>query len=183
VPATKINWVKARNEYVSDPTVSYMDIAKRYGVAKKTVESHAKRDGWVNARQKVGDEAESRLEERIVDDLAKIDDRHSQTYEVAQAISLELLNMALENIRSEKKDAKQTGRTYDLRGLPSFQQVMYLIQAVDTGVKGQRAVKGMRMGSPTELKHSGIVATVQLTPDQRERLIDAAITAREIIEG
>ena len=39
---SKINWAAAKKDYISDESVSYLDIAKKYGVAHNNVKYRGK---------------------------------------------------------------------------------------------------------------------------------------------
>jgi len=64
------DWVKIKNEYISG-TISYRDIAEKYGVPFTTLRDHAKKDDWVGARQEQRDRIMSVTAQKTVDAISK----------------------------------------------------------------------------------------------------------------
>lgn len=48
--AKRIDWVKAKIEYVNNPSVRFEDISDKYGAPMGTVQARAKRESWTDAR-------------------------------------------------------------------------------------------------------------------------------------
>lgn len=67
----KINWIKARQDYVIDETLSYQDIASNYGVALTVVKRRASKDSWVELRLKVNKEVTKRLPKMAGETIAE----------------------------------------------------------------------------------------------------------------
>ena len=42
----KIEWSKAKTDYIKDETMSYAKLAEKYGVAKRTVAERAAKENW-----------------------------------------------------------------------------------------------------------------------------------------
>jgi uncharacterized protein YjcR len=63
----KINWIAAKQDYIADVKLSYVDIAKKYGVSVTAVSERAAKDSWTTARKKTL----LKLEEKLVDRTAQ----------------------------------------------------------------------------------------------------------------
>lgn len=174
--ATKISWEKARRDYISDPTMSYRKIGLKYGVAEKSVEGHAEREGWIQTRDKLAAKANVKAEEKIVDELAEINLRHSQSYLTAQALALESANVLVDDIRYKKKLAQTTGGRLTSRDIYSPQMLKFLTDALDTAIRGERVTRNMPTQSIVQLEHKGAIANIQITSDQWEKMRIAATT-------
>lgn len=48
----RVDWSKAKTKYITDPTQTYLMIAKEYGVTENTVYAHAKKESWIALREK-----------------------------------------------------------------------------------------------------------------------------------
>lgn len=177
----KIDWLSAKKDYISDPTLSYEKIAQKYGVQKNTVWNRAKKEGWIKLRQDIDEKASLKVEAKLVDELAEINTRHGKSYLTVQAVLLESANITYAYIERLKLAAAQSNGFVDPRDLPSFQQLKFMAEGMDIGVKGERITKGMPINSPMPVVHSGVVANVNLTPAQWESLIDGTNAANDVI--
>ena len=65
-----MNWQKIKNEYVTG-SVTYRELAEKYGLAHGTVRAHAASEGWRAARkihrQKVSELTEEKAADKIAD--------------------------------------------------------------------------------------------------------------------
>ncbi len=108
------------------PGRSYRAVAERFGVSKRAVTSHASREHWAERLAKVEEEARQKADERAVDALREMNDRHLKIAKALQARALEALTrMPLD-----------TGRD--------------VIRALDLGVRQERLI----LGEPTERQAS-----------------------------
>ena len=85
--------------YVSlDVGRSYSAVAKKYGVSKGCVVNAAKREQWQQRLKEIEDKARRASEERAVESMQAITDRHLRAMRAIQAKALEALKaMPLEN--------------------------------------------------------------------------------------
>ena len=75
----KINWPKAKTEYVTDITQSYRSIAKRYGVNFSSVRDKAVKEKWVALRNKIQTEATHLTTQKMGSSIAEVNARHVKT--------------------------------------------------------------------------------------------------------
>jgi len=67
----KINWLAAQQEYVADTTLSYVDIANKYGVSDRAVANVAKKYNWVAARQATTAKVREKLQDSVSDTIVE----------------------------------------------------------------------------------------------------------------
>lgn len=89
--ATKIDWLKAKTEYVSDPTLSLKDIAKKYGVSETVTEERASKEKWVELRRTTLEKAGERLGEKLPETIAEINARHARMGRTLQGKGLKVI--------------------------------------------------------------------------------------------
>ena len=101
---------------------SYQQVAEHFGVSKGTVTALAQKDDWQNRLAKVEREARSRADEKAVETLEQVNERHLK---IARALQ----GKALEGLRSM-----------------SLAEAKDVIRALDLGVKQERVI----LGEPSE---------------------------------
>ena len=101
---------------------SYQAVADHFSVSKGAVTALAKRDGWQSRLAKIEAEARSKSNQKAVETLEQVNDRHLRIARSLQAKALEALrNLSLEEARD-------------------------VIRALDLGVKQERLI----LGEPTD---------------------------------
>lgn len=140
---TKLDWKALKKEYVTDPTLSYADLAKKYGTSKNTVERHASKDKWVKSRQTVGEKAEAKAMEKAVDQLSEINIRHTSTYKAMQNLLAKNLTALIEYTDSVTRRAKAANRAPTPAELNTMSQLNFLTQAFRTALDGERITVGL----------------------------------------
>ena len=68
---------------------SYQSVADRYGVAKRTVTTHAAREHWQERAAEADRKIAAEAEQRAVEGLAEVQKRHLRTLRTIQARALE----------------------------------------------------------------------------------------------
>ena len=66
----KIDWLKARIEYIKDPTLSLERLAEKYDVAQQTMRKMSAEEGWVEMR----DEFQAEVNRKVTENLPKVAD-------------------------------------------------------------------------------------------------------------
>ena len=113
---------------------SYQAVADHYSVSKGTVTALAKKDDWQARLVKVEQKARSRSDEKAVETLQQVNERHIKASRVVQM-------KALETLRSM-----------------SLGSAMEAVRALDLGLKAERLV----IGEPTERRANESVGGVLL---------------------
>lgn len=81
----KIDWPATKVLYVTRDSISYGDIAKKYGVAKSTVVRHATKECWPEKRRKYNERRVRELESRSLEDRVEAEERQLRTLRITQA--------------------------------------------------------------------------------------------------
>lgn len=76
----KIDWISALQDYLSDGFMTYKDVAEKYKVSTTAVEKHAAAAGWVELRNKLGEQATNMIIKRLASKKAQANDRHLSNY-------------------------------------------------------------------------------------------------------
>jgi hypothetical protein len=71
-----IDWYSARKDYLGDSTLSFEDIAKKYGTSKTAVGNRAKPEDWTNLRQDLYERAFTKFTEKLLDEKSSANNRH-----------------------------------------------------------------------------------------------------------
>lgn len=146
---TKIDWFEARKAYLSDGTLSYRDIAKKFGVSLNTIEKRAKSEGWVELRQELGEKAFNELTERLVNVKTSANDRHLKHYQNLQALAnRSIKEMDEGSILFDRKgnplyERKEDGTVKIFRRPINPFELEKLAKALKTAIDGERVVLGL----------------------------------------
>jgi hypothetical protein len=192
---TKINWVEARDYYLSDPKVTLHQVAKKFGTTYKSAQSWSAKQGWIQARK--NNATESGLDkpnEHLGETVEEINDRHISLYLQMQAFIKTNIAVANDYVRSEYLKAQQTKKATGKKEMYSAQNVKYLMEALKIAVDGERVAEGISITGPTKseknVKVSGAIA--KYDPKQIESMFAEAksivgemkeVPKRKVIEG
>jgi hypothetical protein len=100
------------------PARSYSKVAEHYGVTKRAVTAHAKRERWAERLQEAEAKAREESQEKAVEVLAEMDERHLKVAKALQGKALAAL-----------------------RELP-LDKATDVIKALELGVKQERLIRG-----------------------------------------
>ena len=114
------------------PERSYRRVADHFSTSKRTVTKHADRDRWQERLETIEAEARQRSDEKVVETLEAMNDRHLRALRVIQGKALETLRAtplatAMEAVRALDMSIKQE-RT--IRGEPSDRSVISVEQVI-----------------------------------------------------
>ncbi len=139
----KVDWSVVRNEYLQDSTVSYSDLAKKYGVSLKSVKDHGAADGWPALRQNLSEKAFEAFTHKLLGQKSDAQERHLRHYQNIQALankSIAALDQA--NYYTEKgKLVLVDGKPVEIP--PDPYSLKALAQAIKLGIDGERVVLGL----------------------------------------
>jgi hypothetical protein len=180
---TKIDWQKARKDYVSDTSLTYQDIADRYNCSLKAVKKVGSRDSWREGREAIIQRANEKVQENVADQLAEVNERHTNTYKNMQALGLSQLNIALTEVRRLQKEADDQGVPLSINkdGIIGQQRLKFLGDFLKVAMDGERITLGLPTSvsvSKTELAgKDGDALFEQIDTDDLDRHINKAIAA------
>ena len=105
--------------YVSlGPERSYQDVAKKYGVSKRTVTRIAKNDGWQGRLESIERNARQNVDQKLAETIEQMNERHLKSVRVVQAKAIEAL-----------------------RALP-IDDAAAAVRALDLGIRQERLIRG-----------------------------------------
>ena len=84
----KANWHKALTDYISDESLSYDDISKKYNVSIDAVKRIAVKEEWVKLRSETKQKIIQKLPEKTGDKIAEVNARHANFAKILQGISI-----------------------------------------------------------------------------------------------
>lgn len=150
----KIDWFKAREDYLSDSTLSYSDIAKKYDVSLTAVKTRGNNEDWLKLRQSLTEKALSKFQERLVDEKSKANSKHLTHWQNIQALANGLIiDMANRSYYRNKDGNLILDRNNNPILVPIDPFALErLVRALKEAINGERVVLGL----PTSV--SGISA-------------------------
>lgn len=120
--------ISAEKDYISDARLSYFDIARRYGVTKKTVGELASKRKWTQRRREVYENGINSFEKKQAQLISQVNEKHLTEYRDIQNVG----NKLMERLSS----ALDAGENIE----PS--ELSAAIRAITVGIKGEREVMG-----------------------------------------
>jgi len=151
VQSKKIDWNKAFAFYIEDHTRSYSDVAKEFGVTKKSVERNAQytiTEGpekgswitWAERRQEVGELARKKAEEDYKKTAPVRSQQHLMQYRNLQvAIALKVNQLANEG---EWYVNPTTGKKIKIQSTDA-RQLADVSKAMKLAIDGERVIMGL----------------------------------------
>ena len=76
--AKRINWVKIKTEYITNPDTSFSILSKKYKVSEQSLTKHSVAENWVAEREKSLTEIQGKLTEQVQMDIASYQARKFQ---------------------------------------------------------------------------------------------------------
>ena len=88
----KIDWNKARGDYVRDPTMSYAKIAFKYGVSETVVKEWAAKQEWQQLREETSRKIAEKLPEKIAESVTEFQARKFYQGKQVTERAMEVIN-------------------------------------------------------------------------------------------
>jgi len=147
----KFDWNKAFEFYIADHTRSYADVAKQFGVVKKTIEQAAKyeyTDGkrkgtwcsWAERRQELGDIARKKTEEDYKKTAPARSEQHLMQYRNLQIATSQKIT-ALAATGKTLVDPT-TGQKFKIQDFDA-RQLADVAKALKLAIDGERVIMGL----------------------------------------
>ena len=139
-----IDWYEARKEYLGDSTLSYEDIAKKYGVSKTAVGNRAKAEDWTTLRQDLYERAFSKFTEKLLDEKSSANNRHLTHWQNLQALA----NNSIVDMAERSYERDRKGHIILIDGNPIPRpinpfELEKLAKALKVAIDGERVVLGL----------------------------------------
>lgn len=142
---TKVDWLVVRKDYLSDATNSYASLAKKYGVALKTLQDRATREGWSELRQDLSEKAFSDFTQKLLDTKSEAQSRHLQHWQNLQALANKsIIDIAERNYFTNKAGhlVLDANNNPIPRPINTF-ELEKLAKALKIAIDGERVVLGI----------------------------------------
>ena len=139
-----IDWYEARKLYLSDNTLSYEDIAKKFGTSKTAVGNRAKAEDWTNLRQDLHEKAFSAFTEKLLDEKSSANNRHLTHWQNLQALA----NNSIVDMAERSYERDRKGKIIIIDGKPIPRpinpfELEKLAKALKVAIDGERVVLGL----------------------------------------
>ena len=139
-----IDWYEARKLYLSDNTLSYDDIAKKFGTSKTAVGNRAKAEDWTNLRQDLHEKAFSAFTEKLLDEKSSANNRHLTHWQNLQALA----NNSIVDMAERSYERDRKGKIIIIDGKPIPRpinpfELEKLAKALKVAIDGERVVLGL----------------------------------------
>ncbi len=115
------------------PERSHRAVAEHFGVSKRTVTKRATKENWRERLERLEAEARDRAEQKVLESMEQMTDRHLKAVKIVQGKSLETL------------------RTMSLTS------AMDAIRALDLAIKQERTIRG----EPSERRAVSVEETIK----------------------
>lgn len=139
---TRIDWLKAEKWYMEDARRSYTDVAKQFGIGKRSVERHALTydPGWAAVRQELGETVSASFVEQKAEQLAAENAMNLKQFKSLSTIASNILYdlNAIRDVLKEKPIAERIVETEKLASAISKAS-----NALTAGVNGSRTILGL----------------------------------------
>ncbi|MCK5019124.1 MAG: hypothetical protein KAS32_18835 [Candidatus Peribacteraceae bacterium] len=145
----KIDWDKAKQEYIATKEFSLVDIAKRYKVSYHRVKHVSSKEGWVKEKKKMWDKAAEKALEKTEGSIKDLISRHSKIAQFLQAGGLTEIKKKLEKMVKNPKLADEVS-------------LRELLALVAEGLKAERELypKQIQFRGEVSLKSKGLSKAV-----------------------
>ncbi len=120
---SKYNWIEIKRDYLTDPTASCSSLAKKFGVALRTIEARSAREKWALLREEIMHKAEIKMVSEAENEILQVKKRHLQIARLLQKIGIE----ALEEHKYLPKTSKEA-RAFIVEGVKIEKQSFGLDQ-------------------------------------------------------
>jgi hypothetical protein len=140
----KVIWFEAKELYLLDTSVSYSILAKKYSVAKSTIQRRAIKEGWPELREKVLEKLHKQTMRLGVQEKAEIEDRHIRRLRMIQDIVYKQIYLI--GKKTETGDASAR----DIRMLQYLSSTQYMAIMAERKLLGL-TTKPVRISNPETL--------------------------------
>ena len=138
-----VDWVSARKDYLEDRSLSYTDIANKYGVSRTVVGERAKAEGWTDARRSIDEKSIKRVEAEIVDRNAEVNDLHYNLAVGMASLANKELNIAHRQLDKLEQELGKDGIGINDKRLISPYKMKALFESMAIAMNLQRVALGL----------------------------------------
>ncbi len=103
-----ITWYDIKKAYYEDDTLSYLDLATKFGIPRKRISRKAKYEKWNQTRQLIHQRAEEKMIVKLEDKLSAVKMRHSKIGKLLQKHGVEAIGKKTAQPKTAKDAVKFT---------------------------------------------------------------------------
>lgn len=134
----KINWEKARAEYVANREMSLKALAKKYGVSYGHVQNLSAKEGWVKDKEERWAEQEKQALEEVEGSIKDLIVRHAKVARFLQAGGIKRLQKRFKELDAKDANPKLARQIREMDDRT-------LIACVSEGLKAERELYPKQM--------------------------------------
>lgn len=167
----KMDWVKAKSDYVADQTISLEQVAKNHGVSYGYLRRVAMKEGWTKAKEERQDNAEKDALEKVEGKISDLIIRHVKVARYLQSAGIKYLKFILDEIEELMEGGDEKGARKLIKQL-IYNKIItpkVLMNMVSEGLKAERELypKQLQISGGITLEGEG------LSPELEQVLYDA----------
>lgn len=167
----KINWLRIKNDYIADHTLTLKSLAQKYKISYISVATHARVGNWraerkVSETKAIAEVNESNFD-AIVDEKDTVNTNHKRLAHNAVVIVNQLLASVIQKMADAQKDGKKPEA--------SAGEVNGILVALERAINLERVTQGL----PTSVSKSEVTNTI----DMRRVFSDQKIVALAVKLG
>jgi len=153
----KIDWGKAKQEYLATKGMSLRDVSNTYGISYSAVRKVSANEGWVGEKDRIWGEAEKVAIEETEGSVKDLIKRHAKVARFLQAGGLKYLKSLLDEIGIDHDGNVNTEKLIKYLN-NNVISVGNLLKMVSEGLKAERELypKQMQVSGDLGLKAEGI---------------------------
>lgn len=142
-----IDWPRLRDEYTFDATVTYSDLAEKYGVSITIVKRHGAIDRWPEVRAKLAEKAYEDFQQKMLDEKSRIQSEQLDNYAAMSQLVMQTTRSMIDKGAQLKDKSGNVIIDPDtdqpmVEQMDAF-QLEKLARALDIAEKGRRVVLGL----------------------------------------
>jgi len=130
----KIDWGSAQRDYIQDRTLTYADIAEKYGVSKTVVGQRAANEGWRKTRSGIIKKTISSVEGEVIDRNTRINELHYDLASSMASLANKQLNIAHRQIDKQELERGKRNITLDDKGVISPHRMKALFERWNSSI-------------------------------------------------
>jgi uncharacterized protein YjcR len=139
----KIDWASAQKDYIQNTTLTYADIAKKYGVSENVVGQRAKAEGWIQYRKSIQKKTIQAVEGEIIDRNSHINEMHVNLANGMASLASKQLSIAHRQIDNAEKERGKNNVSLNDKDIISQQRMKALFESIAVAVNIQRVAVGL----------------------------------------
>lgn len=94
-----VDWEKIKNEYITNPGVSYHSLSEKYGIAASAINRRGKEGKWKEKRERFVRESEEKTLKKVIEERAKGEAKRLETLYHATDELTEKISAAISKVR------------------------------------------------------------------------------------